>query len=199
MLSKVCALLSFLPSFVINYPAHSLSSSLLLVTPAARKQVVFKSTLPWSPSHCGGPGSARQEVRKSFTKSWEAPHFTHTHTHTRAMCLTISNPTEWVGLQAGLAILSCVWDSIGHKKPSAGPDPELVEFILFGCFSVFLLTFLFKGYFYESFAGLSSPKSSDFHLDAAPASRCIFFYSRFMYLKELWMSDLNLNPSFLPP
>lgn len=32
--------------------------------------------------------------------------------------------------------------------------------MLFGCFSVFLLTFLFKGYFYESLAGLTSPKSS---------------------------------------
>lgn len=41
---------------------------------------------------------------------------------------------------------------------------------MFLCF--FLLTFLFKGYFYESFAGFSSPQSSDFHLASAPASRC---------------------------
>lgn len=41
---------------------------------------------------------------------------------------------------------------------------------MFLCF--FLLTFLFKGYFYESLAGFSSPQSSDFHLASAPASRC---------------------------
>lgn len=78
-------------------------------------------------------------------------------------------------LEAGFVILSFVCDLIGHKKPSAGPDPELVDFILFGCFSVFLLTFLFKGYFYESSAGFFCPKSSDFHLASAPGSDAFSF------------------------
>lgn len=61
--------------------------------------------------------------------------YTHTHTHTRHH-LPLCNPVEWASLDAEFATPSCVCDLIDHQTPPAGPDLELVELILFGCFSV---------------------------------------------------------------
>lgn len=111
----------FFPSFLINYPAHSLCLSLLLLTPAAKKPVVFTlSARCLEALHVVGAQKS-WELGNSFAKTWEAPHLSssalhtctwahvHAHTHQPTSYLpNLSSPAEWAGLEAGLAVLSCV-------------------------------------------------------------------------------------------
>ena len=91
---------------------------------------------------------------------------------------------QWVGLEARLAILSYVWDSIGHKKLSAGPDPELVEFILLGCFC-FSVNFPFQGVFLWVICWLAFSQVIWFSFRC-----CSSFTMNFLFLLKLFSLDL---------